>query len=90
MKCDMNVQTEVALKTSDMYLILLTLLNVCAGGQQAGGAVRSWHHVCAGISGEVHGSVRLIARSDPGRNVLHAVRWVAGEVLTQVCVMSLY
>lgn len=65
---------------------MLTLLTVCAGGQQAGGAVRSWHHVCAGISGEVHGSVRLIARSDPGRNVLHAVRWVAGDVLTQVCV----
>lgn len=69
---------------------MLTLLNVCAGGQQAGGAVRSWHHVYPGISGEVHGSVRLTARSDPGRNVLHAVRWVGGEVLTQACVMSLY
>lgn len=46
---------------------------MCAGWQQACGAVWSCHHVCVGISGKVHGSFCLSAGSDPGRNVLHIV-----------------
>lgn len=48
-------------------------MRLCAGWQPAGGAVWSRHHVSAGGRGEVHRSVRLSARSHPGRDVLHAV-----------------
>lgn len=59
---------------------MLMLATMHAGWQQASGAVWSRHHVCVGIGGEVHSSFCLTAGSDPGRNVLHAVRWVAGDV----------
>lgn len=59
---------------------MFTLLILCAGGKQTGGAVWCRHHVTAGVSWEVHCSVCFIARSDPWRNVLHTVWWVTDNM----------
>ncbi|XP_077596561.1 solute carrier family 23 member 1 isoform X1 [Stigmatopora nigra] len=57
------------------------------GWQPSRGSVRRRHHVAAGMRGEVHGPLRLLAGSHPGRDVLHALR-SASSAFSAFCALS--